>query len=288
MTRRVAREANWGEEALERRAEQLASEALNLWPWEVTGQAAPEQAPFRWRIDGGDWRAADSGSGLVLAVVGALVAHDPRNVERLSGDTLSRDLQPANRVPPDSKVGTLTFRAVPGREDVVIYPYGGNYPESAERSRQMGARCGVDLEVVFNDENRTAAFWRLLKDRTGGVPGQKDRWRGPSQWTSTLNPEGDRVGIYVGNPDLLWLYIRSGWGADRTSERAARMRQYSWMIQQTMADQQLGDNLERNSEDGVSIAVQRSWVRDDEDEWPDVAVWIKEQQERLRAVLTGS
>ena len=95
------------------------------------------------------------------------------------------------------------------------------------------------------------------------------------------------MGIYVGNPDLLWLYIRSGWGADRTSERAARMRHYSWMIQQTMADQQLGDNLERNSEDGVSIAVQRSWVRDDEDEWPDVAVWIKEQQERLAAVLTG-
>ena len=32
MTRRVAREAEWNEEALERRAEQLASEALNLWP----------------------------------------------------------------------------------------------------------------------------------------------------------------------------------------------------------------------------------------------------------------
>ena len=177
---------------------------------------------------------------------------------------------------------------MPGREDLVIYPYGGNYPESAERSRHMGARCGVNVEVLFRDENRTAVFWRFLKERTGGVPGQKDRWRGPSQWTSTLNPDGDRVGIYVGNPDLLWLYIRSGWGADRPSERAARVRHYSWMIQQTMGDQQLGENLERNSEDGVSIAVQRPWVRDDEDEWPEVAVWIKEQQERLAAVLKGS
>ena len=103
-----------------------------------------------------------------------------------------------------------------------------------------------------------------------------------------MNSDGDRVGIYVGNSDLLWLYIRSGWGADRTSERAARVRHYSWMIQQTMGDQQLGENLERNSEDGVSITVQRPWVRDDEDEWPEMAVWIKEQQERLAAVLKGS
>ena len=288
MTRRVASEAEWNEEALERRAERLASEALNLWPWETAGQTAPEQAPFKWRIDGGAWRSADTGSGLVLDVAGALVAHDPGIAEKLSGDTLSRDLQPASRIPPNSKAGTLTLRAVPGREDLVIYPYGGNYPESAERCRHMGARCGVNVEVLFRDENRTAVFWRFLKERTGGVPGQKDRWRGPSQWTSTLNPDGDRVGIYVGNPDLLWLYIRSGWGADRTSERAARVRHYSWMIQQTMGDQQLGENLERNSEDGMSISVQRPWVRDDEDEWPEVAVWIKEQQERLAAVLKGS
>ena len=287
MTRRLARESEWNEVALERRAEQLACEALNLWPWEAAGKTAPEQAPFKWRIDGTEWRSADTGSGLVLNVAGALIAHDTKNVARLSGETLSRDLQPASRIPPDSKAGTLTFRAVPCREDVVIYPYGDNYSASAERCRQMGARCGVNVEVLFRDESRTAAFWRFFKERTGGVPGQKDRWRGPSQWTSTLNPHGDRVGIYVGNPDIVWLYIRSGWGADRTSERAVRMRHYSWLIQQTMGDQQLGENLERNAEDGVSITVQRPWVRGDEDEWPEVAVWIKEQQQRLAAVLEG-
>ena len=285
MTRRVASEAAWNEEALERRAEQLAGEALHLWPWETTGQIAPEQAPFKWRIDGGEWRSEHTGSGLVLNVAGTLVARDPSNVERLSGDTLSRDLQPAKRIPADSRAGTLMFRAVPGRDDLVLYPYGGNYPESAERCRQMGARCGVDVEVQFGAESRSEAFWRFLKQRTGGIPGEKDRWRGPSQWTSPLNPDGDRVGICVGNPDLLWLYIRSGWGADRTSERANRMRHYSWMIQQTMGDQRLGENLEKNSEDGLSITVQRSWVRDDEDEWPEVAVWIKEPQGRLASIL---
>ena len=65
------------------------------------------------------------------------------------------------------------------------------------------------------------------------------------------------------------------------------MRHYSWLIRQTMGDQQLGGNLERNAEDGVSISVRRAWVRDDEDEWPEAAVWIKEQQERLAAVLEG-
>ena len=287
MTRRVAHEAEWNEEALERRAEQLAGEALNLWPWQAAGQTASKQTPFRWRVDGGEWRFADTGSGLILDVVSVLVAHDPDNVAKLSGNTLSRDLQPASRIPPNSKAGTLTFRAVPGRDDLVIYPYGSDCPGSVERCRQMGARCGVDLEVLFTDENRTEAFWRFFKEHTGGVPGQKNRWRGPSQWTNALNSDGDRVGIYVGNPDLLWLHIRSGWGTDRTSERAARMRHDSWMIQQTMGDQQLGENVERSSDDGVTINVQRPWVRDYEDEWPDVAVWIKEQTQRLAVVLKG-
>ncbi|MYE23150.1 MAG: DUF262 domain-containing protein [Gammaproteobacteria bacterium] len=288
MTQRVADEPKWDEEALERRAEQLASNALKLWPWEAAGQTAPEQAPFKWRVGSGEWHSADTGTGLVLNVASALLAHDPHNVERLSGATLSRDLQSASQIAPDSKAGTLTFRAVPGRDDVVMYPYGGNYPESAERCRQMGRRCGVNVEVLFGDENRTAAFWRLLKQRTGGVPGQKDRWRGKSQWTSTLNADGDRIGIYVGNPDLLWLYIRSGLSPDHPTERATRARHYSWMIQQTMGDQQLGENLEGSSKDGWSITVERPWVRDDEDEWPEAVVWIKEQQERLGAIVRGS
>lgn len=63
------------------------------------------------------------------------------------------------------------------------------------RCRQMGARCGVDVEVLLADENRTAAFWRFFKGHTSGVPGQKDSWRGPRQSTSILNSDGDRVGL---------------------------------------------------------------------------------------------
>ena len=102
-----------------------------------------------------------------------------------------------------------------------------------------------------------------------------------------MNAHDDRVAIYVGNPELLWLYIRAGIG-QASAERAARMRRYSWTIREQMADQELGESLEKNSEDGMSVSVQRSWSRDDQDEWPDAVQWIKEQYERLRAVLSDS
>ena len=66
------------------------------------------------------------------------------------------------------------------------------------------------------------------------------------------------------------------------------MRRYSWTMHEQMADQELGENLEKNSEDGMSVSVRRRWSRDDEDEWPDAAQWIREQYERLQAILSDS
>jgi len=66
------------------------------------------------------------------------------------------------------------------------------------------------------------------------------------------------------------------------------MRRYSWTIRERMGDQQLGDNIDRNSANGMSIAVQRPWVRDDEEEWPDAAQWIREQCDRLYAIVGDS
>ena len=64
------------------------------------------------------------------------------------------------------------------------------------------------------------------------------------------------------------------------------MRRYSWTIRDQLADQDLGENLEKNSEDGMTVYVQRRCTRDDEDEWPEAAEWIKEQHERLHAILS--
>lgn len=157
------------------------------------------------------------------------------------------------------------MRAVPGHDQYVLYPYERDYPATAGRCRKMGERCDVTVEVALDGTGRTHAFWRSLQQHVGGVSGQKDSWRGTSQWTSPANSSGDRIGISVGNSDLLWLYIRTG-ETQRSEQRAARMRQYSWMIRDQMGDQELGANLEKECADGRTVTVQRRWTRDDEDE----------------------
>ena len=163
-------------------------------------------------------------------------------------------------------------------------PYERDYPTSAERCREMGQRCSALIEVEFQQSGLTPAFWRFLSVHEGGVPGQKESWRGATQWTRPLNSEGDTIGIYVGNPDRLWLYIRAG--QSRPSEdRAARMRRYSRRIREQMSDQVLGENLESESNQGRTVAVMRPWTREDESEWPEATQWIMEQCERLQSIM---
>ena len=290
MTRSLAEENEWDEATLERRAEDLARRALDRWPWAdqptPRREAPGHSARLRWRIADGSWNNEAAASQMVLNVAAALLSRDPANARRLSGEAISSNVHAAGRHPPGTTVGTLTMRAVPGHEEYVLYPYEQDYPTSAERCRKMGKRCGVTVDVEFEDNSRARAFWKFLKEHVGGVPGQKDTWRGASQWTERLNGSGDYVGIYIGNPELLWLYVKAG-ESQASDERAMRMRRYSWMIRERMGDQQLGDNLDRNSGNGMSIAVQRPWVRDDEDEWPEAAQWIREQYERLHAIVAG-
>ena len=264
---------------------------VNRWPWQdqasSTTKSDGRSANLRWRIEGGPWHSENAASQMVLNVAAALLSHDPANAARLAGEAISSNVHLASRYPPGSKVGALILRGVPGHEAYVLWPYAADYRESAVKCRKLGERCNAAIEVEFEQDNRTKAFWRFFREHAGGVPGQKDTWRGASQWTSPLNANGDRVAIYVGNSELLWLYIRAGDG-QVSAERAARMRRYSWTIREQMADQELGENLEKNSEDGMTVSVRSSWTRDVEDEWPEAAQWLKEQYERLRAVLSDS
>ena len=289
MTRRLVDESTWNAHAIERRAEDLARQALEHWTW--VERTPPEEKPqgraalLRWRIDGGEWRSEDAASQMVLNVAGTLLSRNPENAYRLSGDAIRSNIHPATRYPAGSKAGARTMRAIPSHNAYVLYPYARDYRKSAERCRKMGERCNAQIEVEFEEDNRTQAFWRVFKAVTGGVPGQKDTWRGASQWTSPLNASEDRIGFYVGRTDVLWLYVRAG-ESHNSDARTARMRQLSGMIQDQMSDQELGDNLERNVEEGMTVTVQRRWDRDDADEWPDAAQWLKDQQLRLKAILT--
>ena len=196
---------------------------------------------------------------VVLNVAAALLDRDPANAERLAGENVGGNVHPASRYPPDKTVGGLMMRRVPGH-DFVLCPYRGS-AALRKLCGGLGERCGHKVEVQVEEKSRTPAFWTFLRDSVGGVPGQKSMWRGPSQWTDPINRHGDRIGIYVGNPDRLWLYVRAG--ESKASEaRFARMRRCSRMILEQMADQKVGDDVEQNAQKGWSVSVQRSWVRD--------------------------
>ena len=287
MTRRLADEAEWDEEALERRAEDLTGRVLTRWPWrEQEVVVPPDSGAFRWRIEYGPWHTETVASQMVLNVAGALLSLDPANAGRLSGDAISSNVHAAMRYPPGTTVGRQTLRAVPGHDQYVLHPYARDYPASAERCRKMGERCDLRVEVELDESSLTQTFWRFVKARVGGVPGQKDSWRGGTQWTSPVNSSGDSIGIYVGT-DWLRLYIRAR-ETQGSERRAARMRHYSWMIREKMGDQELEGNLEKTSAEGRTLSVRRRWTRDDEDEWPEAPRWIKEQHERLRVTLAGA
>ena len=288
ITRSLADETDWNEEVLERRAECLAQRALHRWPWpEQSVPAREAQNPSTrlcWRVEDGPWHAEGVASQMVLNIAAALLTRDPANAQRLSGEAIKSNVHSASRYPPGTKAGVRTMRAVPGHQEFVLCPYERDYATSAERCRKMGKRCGVTVEVEFEENTRTQAFWKYFKECEGGIPGQKDSWKGASQSSAGLNDAGDRIGMYVGDAKLR-LYIRA-WEPHASAQRAARMRRYSWQIHEEMGDQVLRENVEKTSADGMTIIVQTNWTRDDEDGWPEAAQWLKEQFDRLCAILS--
>lgn len=285
LTRRLAEESKWDETAIERRAESLVCRVLKRWPW--TDQEAVDAAQgYRWRIENGPWHAETFVSQMVLNVAAAILDSDPANAARLARELSYFEMHSAERYPADSKI-RARGRAVPRHEKCVLYPYVGRYV-AIERCRKMGELCGVRIEVEagYDENDMPHAFWKFLKEKTGGVPGQKDTWRGGSQWVGPVNTMGDRIAISVGNPEFLRACIM-GPVDENSKEMAARMRSCSLMIRDLMGDQQILGDLEQNSVKGASIYVQRPWVRDDEGTWPDAAQWIKWQFKRLKEIAAS-
>ena len=286
LTRRIADEEVWDEAVLERRAEELADRALRLWPW--SDPDAPPHTPpgstwrMQWRIEGGDWHQETYASQMVLNVAGALLSHDPDNAEPLRSEALSSNLQLASRYPPGSEAATLTMRAVPGHDSYVLYPYRGDFSASAAACREMGERCGISIDVEFQDTPMMRAFWRCLKVETGGLLGQGDEWRNWSHWTRELNELGDMVGVGLRRESIA-VYLRAS-PYKHASGRGQRMLQYSRAIRETMYDQDLDGSEVSESEKGRSVSIRRAWDRDDQEAWPEAAVWIKDQADRLQAI----
>ena len=172
------------------------------------------------------------------------------------------------------------MRAIPGHPETVLYPY-GSYPEVRARCERFGDRCGVGVEVEILADD-WGSFWRLLKEETGGIPGQKETWAGSIQWTTPVNSYGDRVAFSL-RDESLTLFVSAG-SRQRSREWRPRMREISRSIRDHMVDQQLDGDVERRIEQGRSIAVVSQWARDDQTGWPDAAHWLKDQHDRLRVI----
>ncbi len=284
MTRRLAKQSTWNEEALDRRALYLAERALDRWPWKDRRRAPAEAGaiPLKWRISNGPWRGETAASRMVLNVAGALLTLDPSNATKLSGDAISSNLHPATRYPPGTKAGTLTMRAVSGHDKYVLYPYRGTYRESADFCRTMGERCGVNVEVELEGWNPAHAFWEFFKENAGAVSGQTTVWRSATQRTAPVNAFGDRIRIHAGK-ELLRLDIVVDESADGGHARAQRVREFSRMIRSSLSDQMVEDERERG-EQGFTASVERTWTREDKDGWAEATRWIKDQHDRLLSI----
>ncbi len=289
MTRRVANEAQWDEGVMIGRAEDLADRMLERWPWNdpqaIGREATLKGVTFKWRIEDGLWQIEKYGNQMLLNLIGELLSLNPLNSESLQGNSIHGNIHPASRFPPGPLGGTTRMlRAIPGHDDWVFCPNMSSR-STVEMCRKLGERCGVgvQVEIVSDQADVTEGFWKFFKNVTGGISGQNEKWRGGHQRTKPCNMFGDTIGIYVGNTDLLWLFVRAG--GEQTTNHSERMRRISQMICEQMADQQLSDDLEKEAENDRSIRVLRAWVRDNEDEWSEACLWIRDQYERLCLIL---
>ena len=288
LNRIIVKEDAWNEAALERRAEDLAERALDLWPWQdpdATDSVMQDGAlRMRWRMDGGAWREEPSSTQMMLNVAGALLSRDAQNADRLRGDAVTKDLQLASRYSPDSKA-RYRLRVVPGHAAYLLC-INKTRKDLAERCQEMGKQCGVLVDVEFRGLLPAAIkeFWVFLKKETGGLPGQSDAWRHRTLRTEPLNDARDRINVACAQEEIT-LYVKADEG-QHTPRRAERMLRYSRKIRESMSDQEFNGNEASMSEKGRSISIRRIWDRDgDRDDWPEAAAWVKDQADRLQAIV---
>lgn len=156
--------------------------------------------------------------------------------------------------------------------------------------------------MSITKNNFVHPFWILLKEKTGGLPGQ-ERWKSANrpQWTKEVNEYNDRIMVYIGNPSQLMIYI-SGSRKEQGEDRVRRMQQFSQAIIDNMSDQRIGspektikemsamqieNYIDSESHEGRSIRVKRKWSHNAQDEWPETVSWVNHQFNRLKAIATG-
>lgn len=143
-------------------------------------------------------------------------------------------------------------------------------------------------------------FWKVLKEEFDDLPGQEG-WNSAdvTQFTSELNCSDDLIAISMERLGVLWLNV-SGYEEYQEKDRAPRLQMFSYMILARMSDQDLGGPdwsikekdqqyigkfIANEADKGRSIKIRLAWDRDDENEWSEAALWVKEQFDRLREII---
>ena len=129
------------------------------------------------------------------------------------------------------------------------------------------------------------SFWELLKK---DIPEIRERRveRRETQWSVALNKQQDKIGFFLG-ANIVQLYIRSGVEVkSKPKWRTLRMEKYSQRIIKQLSDQQSMDD-KGQEEDGARIRVQRKWSRDNKEQWPHAAQWIKEMFVALQEIIVS-
>ena len=128
-------------------------------------------------------------------------------------------------------------------------------------------------------------FWELLKKDIPEIHERRPERR-INQWSVTLKKNGDKVGFCFG-ADIVQLYIRSGIETKfESDERTSQMEKYSQLIRKKLGNQQSLDDKGQEKH-GASIRVQRKWTRDNKEQWPDAAQWVKEMFVALQEIIVS-
>jgi len=170
------------------------------------------------------------------------------------------------------------MRAIPGHEEYVVFPYRGNYEDSADFCRKMGERCGVRVEMQVDNPDPISAFWKFFKQQAKGVPGQKNSWRAATQWTGPVNKFHDWIRLYARSESL-----SLGIAVEKTSGSLERVKELSLKLYSHMSDQKIVDDPTRR-ETGryyYSVSLVRDWMLEDEGQWAEAAKWLKGQHSQL-------
>lgn len=292
LTRAIADEPSWDEEAIERRAESLIERALSVWPWTLAAAGATASG-VRWRLDREQTRTSRSAAALVVDVANALLDESAGNGEKLLGSSATYDLQRVHERPGGRNGARM--QTIGAHRQYVVYPYGPR-EKNVDRVVDWARRCGHTLLVEPKNGEGSESytrFWTRVEEVSGGMPGGPKRYDTNAKATLILGPfgeHGDRIVIYAGNPEELWFYAKAG-KDDETAQRT-RMRKASMRMLEDMGDllpqgkaTAARKELEAEAEAGRSLSVARPWRRDDEDCWDETTRWIKDGCKRLAGIL---